>query len=123
MIKNINQILMPGQEIIRRMPVNLVPEDSWFFAADQKLKVQEVPLFEYENVNVTPESIVWKGLEVDRDLLIHPPHTSMYNWKYCVSNMIKRKKVQLPDNNYFLCTDYWAANYYHWMGDALPRIF
>lgn len=123
MFKKINQILFPGQVINRATPVNMPPEDTWFFAADRHLKVQEVPLYEYENVNVTPESIVWSGLKIDNDLLIHPEHVEMYNWKYCVSNMIKRKRVRLPDDNYFLCTDYWAGNYYHWVGDALPRIF
>ncbi|WP_205499625.1 glycosyltransferase family 61 protein [Rufibacter psychrotolerans] len=123
MIKRINQILKTGESICRRLPVNLVPEDIWLFSADRQLIVDQVPLLEYENVNVTPESIVWNGLQIDKNLLIHPHHTGMYNWKYCLSNMIKRTRVKLPDDNYFLCTDYWAANYYHWMGDALPRIF
>lgn len=123
MVKSISQILMPGESIERKMPVSLLKEDTWIFKEDQHLSVKPVPLYKYANVNVTPESIVWRGLDIDKELLIHPPHTSMYNWKYCISNMIKRKRVNLPDGNYYLCTDYWAANYYHWMCDALPRVF
>jgi hypothetical protein len=115
--------LLHETNIERQPPANLVNGDEMLFGHDMKKALPNIYLLEFRNVNVTPESIVWKGFEIAKELLIFPSHTSMYNWKYTVSNRIKRKMEKLPPDDYILCTDYWAEGYFHWVCDSLPRLF
>jgi capsular polysaccharide biosynthesis protein len=115
--------LVPEIEIERHLPVNLSAQDLSLFQHDIRKKLPEVSLLKFSNVNVTPEGVVWKGFQVAKELLIYPKHQALYNWRYTLSNRVKRKKERLPPGDYFLCTDYWADGYFHWVCDALPRIF
>ena len=117
------KLLLPETKLSRRAPANFNSNDLSLFVNDMNKTLPEVFLMEYNNINVTPESIVWKGIEIAQELLIYPNHTSMYNWKYTISNRVKRRLENLPPGKYLLCTDYWAAGYFHWICDALPRIF
>ena len=101
-----------------------MPEtDRELFAEEICHTLPEVALFDYENVCVTPEGIVFKGLKFDEDLLIFPSHLKTYNWLYLLSSLVKRKKIKLSENEtYLLVFDYWSNSIFHWMSDALPRL-
>jgi hypothetical protein len=123
MLKKIKTTIYPKLKIDRKMPVNMnLSKPSEFF--DQvKLFFEEVNLFEYYNVNVSPEGIVFKNGQLDQDLLIYPTHKKIYNFKYLFGAYIKRRKIKLIDNStYLLCFDYWSNSIFHWMCDTLPRI-
>ena len=123
MVSKTKTILYTDSTIERKAPVNLIKNDAADFLKKVNLNFKPVFLFQYSNVNVTPEGIVFKRLQIDKDLLIYPKHTKIYNWLYLLSSIIKRKKIKLHDSeNYLLCFDYWSNSIFHWMCDALPRI-
>jgi hypothetical protein len=123
MIVKTKTLLYPQQTVTRRLPVNLVTGDDYLFSGSNPADLKEVHLYSYENVNVSPEGIVFKGLSFDEDLLIYPKHKKNYNIVYLLSSYIKRKKISLPKNEtYLLIFDYWSNSVFHWMCDALPRL-
>jgi hypothetical protein len=123
MFEKIKTTIYNKLKIDRKSPVNIgLPKPSIFFS-QVNLNFEEVSLFEYSNVNVSPEGIVFKHGQLDQDLLIYPKHKKTYNIKYLLGSYIKRSKKRLPnDNTYLLCFDYWSNSIFHWMCDVLPRI-
>lgn len=109
--------------IERQQPVNTDGSGVSGFYSSVDPGFKAVRLYRYRQVNVTPEGIVFRRLQIDRDLLIYPQHRQIYNWLYLASSIVKRKKVVLPaGEKYLLCFDYWSNSIFHWMCDALPRL-
>ena len=107
----------------RAAPKNLAKGDELLFKKALNSSLKEVQLFTYSHVNVSPEGIVFKGLSLDKELLIYPYHTKIYNPLYLISSLIKRKCIRLPEENtYLLIFDYWSNSVFHWLCDALPRL-
>lgn len=117
-----SEVILPQMDLQRSPPVNLVAKDINLFRNDMNKLLPQVRLLHYKDVNVTPESIVWKNVSIANELLIYPDHQLTYTWKYTISNRIKRRRVNLIDDNYILCTDYWGDGYFHWVCDSLPRL-
>lgn len=123
MISKKETVIYPPFRVERKQPVNAISVQPSAFFKNVNKDFKPVNLFEYSNVNVTPEGIVFKGFQIDEDLLIYPKHTKIYNFLYLGSSMVKRKKIRLPENEkYLLCYDYWSNSIFHWMCDAMPRI-
>ncbi len=122
-MKKKTSLIYPQTIIERSPPRNLKKEDAELFEKSMRHLLKPVNLFEYKNVCVTPEGIVFKGLKLDKDLLIFTAHKKTYNKLYLLSSLIKRKKIILPENEtYLLVFDYWSNAIFHWMCDALPRL-
>lgn len=123
MIKKSSHNLYPAIRFNRKAPANVTPADTELFDKAIQVKITETKLFSYTNANVSPEGIVFKGLNLDKQLLIYPKHTDTYNKLYLLSSLVKRKKISLSKNeNYLLIFDYWSNSIFHWMCDALPRL-
>jgi len=118
-----SSILIPASTIERKTPVNMTEGDRSLFDKEIISTQASVHLFEYEDACVTPEGIIFKGLSLDKDLLIYPKHKKIYNSLYILSSRIKRKKITLSkEETYLLIFDYWSNSVFHWMCDALPRL-
>lgn len=117
------ELLIPSVNVKRRPPVNLKQGDEIFFQREYEKKLAEVYLWEMKNVNVTAEGIIFKGLKIYDQNLIHPEHRKEYNSKYLLSKYVSCKKIVLNKNEtYLLAHDYWSNGYFHWMCDVLPRL-
>lgn len=122
-MKKQSSILFPATKVERKIPVNLAENDLPLFEKEIHHTLPEIHSFHYNNVCVTPEGIVFKGLSLDKDLLIFPKHKKTYNFVYLLSSLFKRKKIVLPEEEtYLLIFDYWSNSVFHWMADALPRL-
>ncbi len=123
MINKKETTIYPAFKIERKLPVTSSDTGPAAFLKNVNKDFKQVSLFEYADVNVTPEGIVFKRFKIDEDLLIYPQHKEIYSFLYLGSSMVKRKKIVLPDNEmYLLCFDYWSNSIFHWMCDAMPRI-
>lgn len=123
MIKKIQTTLYSKKVVSRKTPANLAPGDEHLFVKANPVTLEKVDLFRYENLLLSPEGLVFKGLSLDEDLLIYSKHKKIYNFLYLVSTYVKRKKITLPkEENYLLIFDYWSNSIFHWMCDALPRL-
>jgi hypothetical protein len=111
------------KELTRKAPANLREEDRALFQKELKSTLPAVAVLEYENVCVSPEGIVFRGLSLQKELLIYPKHQSTYNSLYLFSTLLKRKKIKPAKGEmYLLIFDYWSNSVFHWMADALPRL-
>lgn len=117
------EIVYHEKTVLRKPPLNLNMADRVLFEKEITSQLRASELFTYENVCVSPEGIVFKGLQLDEDLLIYPKQKKTYNWLYLLSSLIKRKKISLAkDETYLLIFDYWSNSIFHWMSDSLPRL-
>lgn len=122
LVKN-KRVIYPEITIKRKPPVTFFDGENTAFLKKVNLRLRPVSLFNYLNVNVTPEGIVFRNFKIDEELLIYSKHAKIYNWLYLLSSIVKRKRIKLPANqNYLLCFDYWSNGIFHWMCDVLPRI-
>ncbi len=122
MIKNKISIYS-ALKINRQPPHNVEVGKGSDFFKQVDVNFDVVDLNSYDDVYVSPEGIVFKGLSVEREHLIYPKHEKVYNAKYIVKSRIKRKCVRLPKGErYLLCFDYWSNSIFHWMCDVMPRL-
>jgi capsular polysaccharide biosynthesis protein len=108
--------------IKRKKPANMKAADLALFSKSIENTLPPVSLHHLRNHSVTPEGIVFKGLSVQKQFLVYPYHTNIYNPLYVLSTRIKRKKEVLRGEKYLLIFDYWSNSIFHWMCDALPRL-
>ncbi|MFA4851945.1 MAG: glycosyltransferase family 61 protein [Bacteroidales bacterium] len=121
-IKNRSQLYL-SITVNRTPPKNIQPSDEIFFKHEYEKTFPPVYLYELNNVNVSPEGIVFRNFEVFEPCLIDPTRKKNYNWKYIFSNKLQRKKIILPKNEkYILAFDEWSNGYFHWMCDVMPRL-
>lgn len=122
-MKKESNTLYSSVQLKRAAPKNLTTGDELLFRKALHASLKEVQLFTYSNVKISPEGIVFKGLSLDKDLLIYPYHTKIYNALYLLSSLLKRRCIHLPEENtYLLVFDYWSNSIFHWLCDALPRL-
>ncbi len=116
-------LIYPSVAIVRHPPTNIEMAKSSDFFSKVDTHFKPVYLKTFRQVNVSPEGIVFKGLSLDKDLLIYPKHSKMYNAKYLIKTYLKRKCIRLADHEtYLLCFDYWSNSIFHWMCDVMPRL-
>ncbi len=110
-------------KIKQTLPVNLKEGDLKLFQNDLIKDFDSVNIFEIENVNVSPDGIIFKGFSVYKQFLVWPSHAKDFNRFYLLKNYFKRnKQVVNSDFNIVVCFDYWSTGYFHWMCDFLPRL-
>jgi hypothetical protein len=116
--------LLYAEQLVKRRPgIDAVDGKPAAFMSRVDPLFKEVLLYEYENVKITPEGNVIKGLRIDRDLFIYPAHARTYNGMHVVSTLLKRKRINTdPGETYLVCHDYWSNNVFHWMCDVMSRV-
>lgn len=109
----------------RKLPQNLRLEDEFLFQSEIQKQIPLVRIEELTNIFLTPEFYFFKQFR----LLPHsfPPH----NWNITLSllrkvyfffkNLFLRKKRKTNQSIAFII-DGWSMGYFHWFGDALPRL-
>jgi len=119
-------IAQPEMISRRSLPVNFTPEHERLFQHELQKTIPASQLLRFHDVRVSSE-----GLLFDRWKLL--PQSFAYaselkEWK-------RRSIARLVATNYFLrrqrvveaealwITDYWSTNYFHWLTDALSRLF
>jgi len=118
-------ILRPETVVTRKLPVNTKPADQSLFQHELETVIPQTTLLEMENVRVTSDGFLFKGLKILPESFAFP--FILDNWK-------KRTRVKLFATNYLLrrrrvvkkavwITDDWSGGYYHWIADALTRLY
>lgn len=112
---------------IRTPPVNLDTADLRLFEHEFEKTIAETVLLELKNVGVRPDGTVFRGGDVLpeslprlRFRLIGKPLKSRL--KFFVKNCLLEPGSRI-DETVFMFSDIWSQEYFHWMTDALPRLF
>ncbi|TAE11166.1 MAG: glycosyltransferase family 61 protein [Bacteroidetes bacterium] len=121
--KNEPTVLYPKHTIKRKPPFNHTGKG---FEHEFEQEIWEMRLHELENVQVhIARGIVFEGRRVLLDSFIVPEHQKMYfNFYDYAFLQLKGKKLQLPaEETYIVANNVWAHGLFHWVLDALPRLY
>ncbi|MGV1869099.1 glycosyltransferase family 61 protein [Agrobacterium rosae] len=109
--------------VTRAPPINLVPSDKYLFKPAMKYEVKPSHLIEINNVMAMPDGWLYHNITLLKDgfVVVRQPSLSKR-----ISKLPKRilavfsaKEVRST----FWITDNWSQGYFHWMTDAIPRLF
>jgi len=129
MIKNVkSEILMPSSTSTRNLPINIIEEDLKLFKHELKKEIPETVLFHPEDATVTSEGVIFYKNKIFSTSLPYPHHSNTWTGyktklKFFAKTLLAFKGRKSIDQESFWITDTWSQNYFHWMTDALPRLF
>ncbi len=116
-------VLYPAHTVHRKPPMNYQNDG---FEHEFQQEIWEMRLHELENVRVyTSQGIIFKGRQVLIDSFISPEYQKTYfNFYHYLFLKLKGKKMPLPaEAQYVVANNVWCGGLFHWLLDALPRLY
>lgn len=118
--------LCPASYSKRKLPQNFDQAHLNLFQHEFERKIPETRLLRFENVGVSSEGLLFKGTKMLPQSFAYS--FELNEWKrrsilkFLVTNhfLRKRRKIEAP---VLWITDYWSKGYFHWLTDALTRLF
>jgi capsular polysaccharide biosynthesis protein len=120
--------LLNASVVKYRLPVNLVPDDLRLFEQDLGRSLDEVRLLELNDIRVSPDGLLFRAGKV-------LPESFSFDHQFAAWRSRKRRVAKFLFQNYLLSnagrfeqdalwiTDNWSNGYFHWLADALPRLY
>jgi capsular polysaccharide biosynthesis protein len=110
----------------RQLPQNFDEAHLDLFQHEFERPIPESRLLRFENVSVSSEGLLFKGAKMLPESFAYAfefddwKHRSIL--KFLVTNhfLRKRRTIETP---VLWITDYWSKGYFHWLTDALTRLF
>jgi hypothetical protein len=120
-LKNIQPIA-----IKRKFPVNVTDPIKPFFSRLISTQSQDVNVFHMSNVNIVAQGVVFKWLTVYNPFLLHNDRGPVV--RYSIRNILRVfllwPSIHLKKHAaYILIDNVYSHTYYHWLTEALPRLF
>jgi hypothetical protein len=118
--------IYPEQLAKRKLPVNFDQDHIKLFDLDLERTIPPSRLVRLKNVRVSREGIFFTGTKLLPEsfpflwLLEEWKKRSIF--KFLVTNYLLRRRRQI-DEEILWITDYWSTGYFHWLTDALTRLF
>jgi capsular polysaccharide biosynthesis protein len=121
------KVLYQNHTSIRALPRNFDILDLALFEHELKRELPEITLSHLNNVTLNSDGILFNGFKVLVESFPSQrfmkaflrPKTKLKLWaKNCFP-----KKYSKIDGATLWITDIWSQGYFHWMTDALPRLF
>lgn len=116
----------PSRSLIRRPePLNLCEEDRWLFANAAEMTLPSRELTTLSDVEVFGRGPLRQAGEYLPTSFVSPEHLVEWkrrrnHWRSAAERLVQRAKPF--DSPALWITDNWSCGYYHWFGDALPRL-
>lgn len=114
--------LLPSREVERRLPENLLRSDEPVFRAEEKRFLGPVQLETLHDVLITDSGVLLQRFRPLDRFLVDETHKRFFGRKYALWSFLTKQRIELPDDDYVYPMDYWSDGYFHWLGDAIPRI-
>jgi hypothetical protein len=110
----------------RQLPQNFDEAHLDLFQHEFERPIPESRLLRFENVSVSSEGLLFKGAKMLPESFAYA--FEFDDWKrrsilkFLVTNhfLRKRRTIEIP---VLWITDYWSKGYFHWLTDALTRLF
>ena len=121
------RILYQETRSVRKLPVNFCEADIDLFGHEFDVRIPATRLLELNQANISPNGIIFKGGRVLAESFNY--RHEFIRWansrkliRFFVRNYAFRKKQRL-DGEGFWIIDNWENAYFHWLLDALPRLY
>ncbi len=110
----------------RKLPVNFDREHLALFEGELERMIPECQLLRFHDVLASPEGLLFKGTKILPESFAFPYHLDDWRFrsvfKFLATNYGFRRRRRI-DNEVLWITDYWSTGYFHWLCDALTRLF
>ncbi|HKV37284.1 MAG TPA: glycosyltransferase family 61 protein [Pyrinomonadaceae bacterium] len=118
--------LCPASFSKRKLPQNFDQAHLNLFQHEFEKPIPESRLLRFENVSVSAEGLLFKGTRMLPESFAYAFEFDEWKrrsvLKFLVTNhfLRKRRRIETP---VLWITDYWSKGYFHWLTDALTRLY
>jgi capsular polysaccharide biosynthesis protein len=121
-------VIRGGGRSARRPPANLRAGDAPLFAHEFEREIPPTRLLELRGVAATPEGMLFKGSAILPESFSSPVIMRHFLsrrrsvLKFFATNRALRRRRRIEGPRLWV-TDDWSHGYFHWLADALPRLY
>ena len=118
--------IYPARLAKRKLPVNLDQDHINLFDLDLERTIPPSRLVRLNNLRVSREGIFFSGSRLLPESFpfkwVHEEWKTRSVLKFLVNNYLFRRRRHVEEEILWI-TDYWSTGYFHWLTDALTRLF
>jgi capsular polysaccharide biosynthesis protein len=121
-----SEILLPETHSRRALPVNLQQKDLVLFEHELEKVIPPTRLLELRNVRISSDGLLFNGLRLMPESFAFP--YLLDEWrrrsfaKFFIKNHLVQKRRWISEDAAWI-VDYWSTGYFHWLADALTRLY
>ena len=118
--------ICPASVSHRTLPVNFNQDHVQLFQHEFEKNIPESELLKFENVRVSSEGLIFKDSRILPQSFAYA--FELDDWKrrsvlkFLVTNYFFRRPRKMETDVLWI-TDYWSKGYFHWLMDALTRLY
>jgi hypothetical protein len=119
-------LLRPQRVARRRLPANFQQDDLSLFRHDLEREIPPAELLELRDVRISPDGFLFRGGRVLPESFAFPANFEQWKArsvaKFFVSNYLLRRSRKVASPALWIVDD-WSGGYFHWLADALTRLY
>jgi hypothetical protein len=117
------KILLQESNSVRKLPANFAPADLRIFEHELKREIPATVLSSLKNITVNSDGILSRKRQILSASFPSPDSPARkLKLKASVQNLLYGFHQRIEQETFWI-TDIWSISYFHWMTDALPRLF
>ena len=110
----------------RKLPVNFNQDDAKLFDLDFERTLPPTQLLKFRNIRISSEGLLFTGKKILPESFAFRRHLQEWKrrsvFKFLATNYLLRRRRRVEKEVLWI-TDYWSTSYFHWLTDALTRLF
>jgi glycosyl transferase family 61 len=110
----------------RKLPVNLNQNDFALFEHELERAIPQSRLLTFKHIRVSSDGLLFNAFRILPESFAFPYHLKEWKlrslFKFFASNYFLRRRRRV-DAEVLWIRDYWSTAYFHWLADALTRLF
>ena len=110
----------------RKLPVNFNEAHLPLFERELQRAIPPSRLLKFKNIRVSSEGLLFKGASILPESFAFPHHLEEWKLRSLVKFLAKNyvlRGCRTIDADVLWITDYWSNGYFHWLADALTRLY
>jgi Glycosyltransferase 61 len=118
--------LSPETTAKRKLPVNFDQAQLPIFEHELQRPIAQSRLLRFRNIRVSSDGLLFKGVRILPESFAFPNHLEEWKlrsvFKFLALNYFVRRRQRIESEALWI-TDYWSNGYFHWLADALARLY
>jgi capsular polysaccharide biosynthesis protein len=110
----------------RQLPVNFEPGDLWLFEHELQRTLPGSRLIEMRDVRISADGFLFKAGRILPESFayahLREEWTRGRRLRFLLDNYVLKTSARIEGDALWI-VDHWSMGYFHWLADALPRLF
>ncbi len=110
----------------RKLPVNFNQDHLALFDHELQRAIPQSRLLKFKDIHVSSDGLLFNGFGILPESFAFPHHLKEWKLrsfgKFFATNYLLRRRRRVEADVLWI-TDYWSKGYFHWLSDALTRLF